>query len=107
MADRDPRNLPKRGTAADEEGQRGREVSAADRADMEVRRYFRRWVPWAVVYALGFLVLWAAGLAGTQAFTIWAIGWVLVWGAWVHTDYFRRYLRPSQRRHRGDDDSAG
>lgn len=76
---------------------------AADRAEYEVRRYFRRWVPWAIVYALGFLVLWATGLAATQAFYIWAIGWVLVWGAWVHTDYVRRYLRPGRRQDPGDE----
>ena len=67
---------------------------AAERAEWEVHRFFRRWVPWAIVYALGFLILWATGLAATAAFYAWAIGWALVWGAWVHADYVRRYLRP-------------
>lgn len=76
----------------------GRRPAAADRAEREVRRYLRRWVPWAVVYALGFLVLWATGLAATQAFYVWAIGWALVWGAWVNADYVRRFLRPGRYR---------
>ena len=76
----------------------GRRPAAADRAEREVRRYLRRWVPWAVIYALGFLILWATGLSRTQAFTIWAIGWALVWGVWVHADHVRRYLRPGGRR---------
>jgi uncharacterized membrane protein YecN with MAPEG domain len=93
-------------TPPDSRNPQGREVSAAERADREVRRYFRRWIPWAAIYALGFVVLWAVGLAGTQAFYVWAIGWVLLWGAWVHTDYVRRYLPPRRRRN-GDDDDGG
>lgn len=78
---------------------------AAERAEREVRRYLRRWVPWAIIYGLGFVALWVTGLAATQAFYVWAIGWVLVWGVWAHADHVRRYLRPGRRGGSDDDES--
>jgi hypothetical protein len=79
----------------------------ADRAEREVRRYLSRWVPWAIVYAVGLAVLWAAGLWGTPVFYAWAIGWVLVWGVWVQLDYVRRYVWRRERDGPGRENGAG
>ena len=82
----------------------GRQPLAADRAEREVRRYLRRWLPWAAISVLGFLVLWVTGLAETQAFYVWAIGWALAWGAWVHADYARHFLTRGRDRTPGDEE---
>lgn len=61
--------------------------------EREVRRLARRYGWWLAIYVAGFALLWVLGLAHTAAFSIWAIGRVLIWGLGVQRDYFRRYLR--------------
>ncbi|MEX2450093.1 MAG: hypothetical protein WD407_04490 [Rhodospirillales bacterium] len=68
-----------------------------------LERWFRRWRVWALIYALGFLVLWVTGLAETRAFYVWSIGWVLVWAVWGQNDFYGKYLS----RKRQDDERGG
>lgn len=51
------------------------------------RDWLRRWLIWASIYALGFLILWAIGQAGTILFYAWAIGGALVKAGWDRLRY--------------------
>lgn len=62
------------------------------------RGWLQRWLLWAAIYAAGFLLLWAVGLAGGWPFYAWAIGWAL-----VKTGWDRRRYRKAVKRHTGPD----
>lgn len=62
------------------------------------RGWLRRWLIWAAVYAIGFLILWAIGQMGKTPFYVWAIGGALVKAAWDRL----RYQRILRRHTRGD-----
>lgn len=89
---------PSRGTS----GQDSADDTPPNRAEREMRRYLSRWVIWITVYAAGFVVIWAMDLWDTLFFP-WAIGWVLVWGVWVQSDFIKRQFGTGRGRSDKDD----
>lgn len=53
---------------------------------------------WAVVYLVGFVLLWVVGLAEGWPFYAWAIGWALVKGVWDEARFRRAAKDPIRPR---------